>query len=290
MKVLKSYVICVVLVLVALVGYLTCGVVVKPDEYVLIKQFGAVKRTISEPGFYTKFPFIQSTQSIPKHKMCYDLPPSNVTTSDKKIMCVDSFVLYEITDPLKYVTTLGASQVAAEGRINNVVYNSTNTVIPSKTQEEIISSRDGALADELTAHIGNSLEAYGITLYKVETKMLDLPDDNKEVVFNRMISERNSIAASYTAKGTSEANKIRNDTEKTVQLKLSEAKAEAEKLRAEGEAEYMSILSAAYSDEDKANFYEFIRGMDTLKTTIKGNNKTLVLDADSEIARLLVGD
>ncbi len=290
MKVLKSYIICMILVLVTFVGYMTCGVVVRPDEYVLIKQFGAVKKTISEPGFYMKFPFIQSTQSIPKHKMCYDLPPSNVTTSDKKIMCVDSFVLYEITDPLKYVTTLGASQVAVEGRINNVVYNSTNIVIPSKTQEEIISSRDGALADELTEHIGNSLEAYGITLYKVETKMLDLPGDNKEVVFNRMISERNSIAASYTAKGTSEANKIRNDTEKTVQLKLSEAKAEAEKLRAEGEAEYMRILSAAYSDESKAEFYEFIRGLDTLRTTITGSNKTLVLDKNSEIAQLLIGE
>lgn len=289
MKLFKAYITFIVLVFAGLLGFSMCAVVVQPDEYILIKQFGAVKKTISEPGLYMKAPFIQSTQSIPKHKMCYDLPPSNVTTSDKKILCVDSFVLYEITDPLKYVTTLGASQVAAEGRINNVVYNSTNTVIPSKTQEDIISSRDGALADELTAHIGDSLESYGITLYKVETKMIDLPGDNKEVVFDRMISERNSIAASYTAKGTSEANKIRNETEKTVQLKVSEAQAEAEKLRAEGEAEYMRILSEAYSDEDKASFYEFIRGMDTLKTTIKGSNKTLVLDADSEIAQLLIG-
>ncbi len=263
-------------------------VVAYPNEYVLIKQFGAVKKVINEPGIYLRIPFIQNTQSIPKYKICYDLEPSDVNTADKKIMTVDSFVLWEISDPLKYVTTLGANQSTAEGRINNVVYNSVKTVMSSTLQEDIISGRDGELAEAITNKIGSSLDSYGIRLIKVETKMLDLPDDNREAVYERMISERGNIAAGYTAQGESEYNKIKNETNKEINIKISEAEAKAEEIKAEGEAEYMRILSDAYNDESKSDFYNFIRGLDTLKTTLKGDNKTLVLDKNSEIARILM--
>lgn len=290
MKVIKSYVRLVVLAVIALILWSMCAVVVRPNEHILIKQFGAVKRVVSEPGLTFKIPFLQSVQSVPKYKMCYDLAPSDITTSDKKIMRADSFCLWEVTDPLKYVTTLSASKTSAEGRIDNVVYNSINTVMSSMKQDDIISGRDGELVSIITKKVEGSLDRYGIGLYQVETKMLDLPDDNKDIVFQRMISERNSIAAGYTASGKSQADKIRNETEKEIELKLSSANAEAAKLRAEGEAEYMKILSDAYSNEDKAAFYEYLRGLDTLKSTMTGNNKSVVLDENSELARLLVGE
>ena len=67
---------------------------------------------------------------------------------------------------------------------------------------------------------------------------------------------------------------------------LSEAEAEAEKIVAEGEAEYMKILSEAYADEDRAEFYSFVRSLDAAKSALKGGNKTLVLDKDSPIAQI----
>lgn len=288
MKILKSYIRFMVSLFVLLIVFSLSAVVTYPNEYTLIKQFGAVKKVISEPGLSFKIPLFQSTQSIPKYKMCYDLAPSEVNTADKKIMTVDSFALWEIDDPLKYVTTLGANQSNAEGRLNNQVYNSVKTVMSSTTQEDIISGRDGELAQAVTQLIGTSLDSYGIQLNKVETKMLDLPDANRESVYDRMISERENIAAGYTAQGQSEYNKIKNETDKEISIKISKAEAEAEKIVAEGEAEYMRILSEAYNDESKSDFYNFLRGLDALKATIKGNNKTLVLDKDSEMARILM--
>lgn len=288
MKSVYSYIKFISLLILGLIVFGTVTVTAYPNEYVLIKQFGAVKKVISEPGLYFKIPFIQNTQSIPKYKMCYDLEPSDVNTADKKIMTVDSFVLWEVSDPLKYVTTLGANQSTAEGRINNVVYNSIKTVLSSTMQEDIISGRNGELAEAITNNISTSLDSYGIKLIKVETKMLDLPDDNRQSVYERMISERGNIAAGYSAQGESEYNKIKNETNKEIDIKISEAKAKAEEIKAEGEAEYMRILSDAYNDEGKSDFYNFIRGLDTLKTTLKGSNKTLVLDKDSEIARILL--
>ena len=103
-----------------------------------------------------------------------------------------------------------------------------------------------------------------------------------------MISERNNIAAGYTAKGLAEAQKIKNETDKNVSIITANAEAEAAKIEAEGESEYMRILSAAYNDADQAAFYNFIRGLDALKALV-GSDKTLVLDENSELAKIIFG-
>ena len=104
-----------------------------------------------------------------------------------------------------------------------------------------------------------------------------------------MISERENIAASYTAQGESEAQMIKNETDKEVAITIAEAEKDAETIIAEGEAEYMRILSEAYNDPDKADFYNYIRGLDALKASLKGNNNTLILDKDSELVKILYG-
>ena len=260
------------------------------DEYKLILQFGKVIKVIDEPGLSFKIPFVQNTQSIPNYEMIYDLVPSEVNTRDKKVMVTDSFALWTVSDPLKYLSRLGANKANAESRISVVVYNAVKNVISSTDQADVISGRDGKLAEMITEKIGNSLDSYGITVKKVETKMLDLPDSNKEAVYQRMISERQNIAAGYIADGQYESNVIKNSTDREVSVLISEAKAQAEKIRAEGEAEYMRILSEAYNDESKADYYNYIRSLDALKSSLKGSNKTIILNEDSELARILQGN
>lgn len=126
--------------------------------------------------------------------MIYDLIPSEVNTRDKKVMVTDSFALWSVTDPLAYLSRLGANKANAESRISVVVYNAVKNVISSTDQADVISGRDGKLAEMITEKIGSSLDSYGIKVKKVETKLLDLPDSNKEAVYQRMISERQNIA------------------------------------------------------------------------------------------------
>lgn len=281
----------VVLVVLAALFLLRASIVeTYNNEYVLIKQFGKVVRVVSEPGLSLKIPFIQNTQSIPKYKMIYDLVPSEVNTKDKKVMVVDSFAIWEVTDPLKYLSSLGANRTNAETRIGNIVYNSVKNIISATDQADIISGRDGKLAEMITDNIGNSLDSYGIHVLKVETKRLDLPDSNKESVYQRMISERKNIAAGYTADGEYQSNVIKNETDKQVSITVSEAEAKAEQIKAEGEAKYMEILSHAYNDAQKADFYNYVRSLDALKATLVGDNKTIILDKDSEMARILQGN
>ncbi len=314
----------IVIVLVLWIA-LSCLVVTKANEYKLVRQFGKVQRVITEPGLSYKIPLMESVDTIPKEVLLYDLPASDVITSDKKSMIVDSYVIWRVTDPLKFAQTLSYSIANAENRIDTVVYNATKNTISNMTQDEVIRSRDGkmtvtveadetsvssndlvldeegnavsktetveikSLTQEIMEHLGDVCDQYGIEIKTVEVKKLDLPDDNKQAVYNRMISERENIAAQYTAEGQSQAQMIQNTTNKEVSIMKSEAEATAEQLIAEGEAEYMKILSDAYSDENKSDFYSFVRSLDAAKASMKGDNKTLIIPADSPLARVFNG-
>lgn len=285
MKTIKRIML-VILIFILLITGASSIVVTNENEYSLIRQFGKVDHVISSAGVSFKIPFIQSVDKLPKQTLLYDLASSDVITSDKKTMICDSYILWHITDPLKFAQTLNSSITNAEARLNTIVYNSTKNVISSTTQNDVISGRDGALSAAIIANIGNSLDSYGIELLAFETKQLDLPGDNKAAVYERMISERDNIAATYTAEGSSEAQIIRNTTDKEVTVLLSEAQKNAEILIAEGEAEYMRILSEAYSDASKQEFYTFVRSLDALKASMTGDNKTVVLSPDSPIAQI----
>jgi len=310
-----KYIVAILLLIVAFNSMVVCH----EDEYKLIRQFGKVQRVITESGLNVKVPFVQSVDTIPKQILTYDLPASDVITSDKKSMIVDSYVLWQVSDPLKFTQTLAGSVYNAESRINALVYNATKNTVSSMTQDEVIKSRDGkmtvtageteeeiesndlileevteveikSLTEEIMEQIGTDYEQYGIRILAVEVKKLDLPDDNKQAVYTRMISERENIAAQYTAEGESQARMIQNTTDKEVSIMLSEANAQAEQLIAEGEAEYMRILSDAYADESRSEFYSFVRSLDAAKESLKGTNeKTLILPADSPIAQIFAG-
>lgn len=263
-------------------------VITQHDEYKIIREFGKIVKIVDASGLSFKTPFIQSTQSLPKNVQLYDLPISDVITKDKKTMVCDSFVLWRITDARKFVKSLNGQVANAETRISTIVYNSTKNVISSMAQTDVISGRDGELAEAIRNNIGDVTEQYGIELTAVETKHLDLPDANKTAVYERMISERNNIAAQYKAEGDSEAKKIRTDTDTSIEVQVSKAEAQAEKITAEGEAEYMKILSKVYNKKDKADFYAFVRSLDAAKATMTGNNKTLILSEDSPIAEIFM--
>ena len=283
-------IIIVVAVIAVIVTVISSMFITKEDEYKLIRQFGKVDRVVSEAGIGFKMPFVEEIDTLPKQILLYDLPASDVITKDKKTMIADSYVLWKIVDPLKFAQTLNSSISNAEGRINTVVYNSVKNVISSLSQTEVISGRDGELADIIMNNIGTTMDQYGISLLSVETKRLDLPSDNKTAVYERMISERNKIAAQYTAEGDSEATVQKNSTDKEVSIMLSNAEAEAAAVVAQAEAEYMKILANAYSDADRRSFYEFRRSLDAAKASLKDGDKTLILPKESPIAQIFIGE
>lgn len=261
-------------------------VITQENEYKLIKRFGKVDSVIADAGISLKTPFIQTAQTLPKDIQFYDVRESDVITMDKKTMVVDSYVLWRIKDARLFAQTLNSSLILAESRIDTTVYNSLKNIISSKPQSTVISGRNHELSDAIMNNIGDTMTQYGIDLISIELKHLDLPADNKNAVYERMISERSQMAATYTAEGESEAQIIRNGTDREVAISISDAETEAAKIRAQGEAEYMRVLSNAYSDPARSDFYTFVRALKAAKDSLAGDNKTLILSEDSPITQI----
>ncbi len=289
---MKKRTLLILILVLALFVALNSMFTVRENEYACTVRFSKIISTTAQPGLHFKVPFIDSVKYFSKATQLYDIPPSEVLTSDKQNMTVDCYILWSISDPKLFYQTLGSSSVA-EQRLDALTYNELKTVMGTLAQSDIINMEDGAKRNTIYESIATDVDAlaktYGIRVEDVKIKQFDLPESNLNAVYGRMISERNQMAEKYTADGNYEASIIRNDVDKQVNILVSDAEANAAKLEAEGEQEYMRLLAEAYDTEDKKAFYEFTLALDALKQSLKGDEKTVVLDGDSELARILAG-
>ena len=288
----KIKVILLIIAVLLVIGLANSVYTVRENEYACTVRFSKIIETTDTAGLHFKVPFIDSIKYFSKATTLYDIPPSEVLTSDKQNMTVDCYILWKISDPLKFYQTLGNSTVAEE-RLNALTYNELKTVMGTLAQADIINMNDGAERNTIYEGIATDVDAlartYGIEVVDVKIKQFDLPESNLNAVYGRMISERNQMAEKYTADGNYEASIIRNDVDKQVNIIISNAQAEAAQLEAQGVAEYMRLLAEAYNSDDKKDFYEFILALDALKQSLSGSEKTVILDANSDLAKILMG-
>ncbi len=284
-------IILIVLVLVILIGLGSGLYIVKEKEYACVVRFQKIIQTAESAGLYFKVPFLDSIKTFPKAVMLYDISPSEVLTADKQNMTVDSYVLWQIEDPLLFYQTLGNTTVA-EQRLDALTYNALKNVMGTMAQKDIINEGEATnrndIYEGITDNVSRLSQNYGIGIVDVKIKRLDLPEANEQAVYARMISERKQIAEKYMADGEYEASIIRNDVDKQVNILVSNAQANAAKLEAEGEQEYMRRLAEAYNTEEKQSFYSFTRALDALEKSLDGNEKTIILGKDSALAQILV--
>ena len=288
-KTIVTAIVVLLLVIVASNSFYT----VRENQYACVVEFSKIVDTNDEAGIHFKVPFLHSVKYFSKAAQLYDIPPSEVLTSDKQNMTVDCYILWEISDPLKFYQTLGSYSVA-EQRLDALTYTTLKNVMGTLAQADIINMEDGSKRNEIYDGIAKTADdlasAYGINVLDVKIKQFDLPESNLNAVYSRMISERNQMGSKYTADGNYEASIIRNDVDKQVNIMVSNAQAEAAKLEAEGEAEYMRLLAEAYDSPEKKDFYEFILALDALKKSLNGEEKTIILDANSQLAQILTGN
>jgi membrane protease subunit HflC len=265
--------------------------IVAENEYMATVRFSKIINITDKAGLHFKVPFIDGVKSFPKAVMVYDIQPSEVLTSDKQNMTIDSYVLWRITDPLLFYRSLGSIAIA-EQRLDALTYNTLKNTMGTVSLTQIITEDQiggrKKLYDDITATVQGLVPNYGIEVVDVKIKRFDLPTTNEQAVYARMISERKQMADKYLADGEYESSIIRNDADKQVNIIISNAEAKAAVLVAEGEQEYMRRLAEAYNTLDKQEFYEFILALDALKASLEGSGKTVILGPDSPIAKVLL--
>jgi membrane protease subunit HflC len=266
---------------------------VQENEYALVIRFSKVVETIESPGLHFKFPVIDEVKYFPKTKLFYDIKPSGFLTKDSKNMTVDCFIVWRISDPFVFWQQLLGSVNNAEGRLDTATYNELQKLVGRLEQNEIIDASDEKSRDNINVVVTNEAKKivaqFGIEILDIKVKGFELPHENEQAVFERMISDRERVARFERSEGEKDANIIRNEVDREVNIIVSNAKAEAEKIIAAGEAEYMRLLAESYSGTEREEFFSFMRGLDALKASLGGRgSKTVILDKDSLLARILV--
>lgn len=263
--------------------------IVKEGEYKVVLRFGEAMRAVSEPGLKLKLPFVENVMTLPKYQMTYESSPTTILTKDQKPIVVDNYTVWRITNASQFLRTVQSVSGGVQ-RIDEAVYNSVRRKLSEVNYDNIISENTarGNINDEITKDVISALtrDNYGIEVIDVRIKRTDLPEENKQSVYNRMISDRQSIAARYLSEGDEESRKITSKADRTATELLAQAQADAKKIVAEGEREAAVIYNKAYGSDPQ--FYNFYRTLQSYATTLN-NEPVIMLPIDSPYAKILLG-
>ncbi|GBG09930.1 protease modulator HflC [Paenibacillus sp. MY03] len=263
--------------------------IVKEGEYKVVLRFGEAIRTVKSPGLNFKLPFIENTTVLPKYQMTMESSPGQILTKDKKPIIVDNYTIWRIVDPEKFIKTVHNVSGGTQ-RIDEAVYNSVRRKLSEVNYDAIISENTerGNINDEITNDVITTLQRddYGIQIVDVRIKRTDLPEGNKQSVYNRMISDRESMAARYLSEGDEESRKMTSKADRTANELLAQAEADAKKIVAEGEKEAAVIYNKAYGKDPQ--FYNLYRTLESYIVTMK-NQPVIMMPIDSPYAKILLG-
>ena len=258
-------------------------------EYVVITQFGEPIKAIKKAGLNWKWPDpIQSVNRYNNRLMTYEMGETEYLTEDKKNVMVDSYLVWKINDPIKYMRTV-KNRMGAETRLADILSSEIGIGAGKYDLSSLISTEPerikfGQMMAEVKNEIFQKARDYGVEIVDVQVTLLNFPERNKLSVFRRMKAERERIAKGYRSEGTEKGTKIRADADKQRQIILSKAYERAQKIRGEGEAIAIKTYAEAYEKDIK--FYELVRTLESYEKFID-EKTTVVLSTDSELLRFI---
>jgi membrane protease subunit HflC len=262
---------------------------VKEGQYKVVLKFGEAVRVVGTPGLQFKVPFVENTMTLPKRQMTYESNPTSILTKDKKPIIVDNYTVWKIDDAQQFLRTAKTVSVGVQ-RIDAAVYNTVRRKLSEINYDVIISetTERGNINDEITKDVAEALtrDNSGIQIVDVRIKRTDLPEGNKQSVYNRMISDRLSIAARYLSEGDEESRKVMAKADRSATELIAEAQSSAKKIVAEGEGQAAKIYNSSYGKDP--DFYSFYRTLDSYLTTLQ-NEPVILMPIDSPYARILLG-
>jgi membrane protease subunit HflC len=276
----------VLLIIAALIGIYIFKPLYTVDEteQAVVLEWGVNPvKVAKDAGLHFKWPWpYQSIIKFEKRLLQYDAQPREIITKDKKTLILDNYARWRIEDPIKFLQTV-KNEPGAQSRIDDIVYSELRVETASHDQIDVIAQQRETIMKEVTERCNEKAKEYGIEIVDVRIKRADLPQENEQSVFQRMVAERERQAKKYRSEGQSEATRIRAEADRESRIIISEAYKQAQITKGEGDAEAIKIYGQAY-DQDP-DFYSFIRTLETYDKSL--NQKTTgVFSTDSEIFKL----
>lgn len=279
---MKGLITVVVIAIIALILLPSFFFTVDQTQYAVVLRFGEITKVVTEPGLHTKTPFIENAIKFDKRIQTYDVPAERIFTQDKKTLLVDTYALWRVNDPQKFLETV-KTFAQANNRIDDIVYSVLRNRFGKLEYDTIISAERGSILQDITDLAAIEMKSFGIDIVAVRVKRADLPDENENAVYNRMKSEREQEAAQIRAEGEKAARELRATADKTVTITLAEAQRDAEILRGTGDASALAIYAEAFSADP--DFYEFWKRLNVYDNTL--NDAQFILSPQMDFIKKL---
>jgi modulator of FtsH protease HflC len=277
-------VIAALIVVALIIAYSTLFTVYQTRQ-ALVVRLGNPVRVVTEPGLNYKVPLVDSVIHIDKRILDLENPSQEVIASDQKRLVVDAFARYRITNGLKFYQTVGTVE-GANSRLSTLLNSALRRVLGEATLTQVVRDQREQLMARVRDQLEAEAQAFGITIVDVRIRRADLPEQNSQAVYQRMITERQREAQEFRSQGTQRAQEIRAKADRDVTVLLAEAQSKGEQIRGEGDAERNRIFAEAYGRDPE--FFSFYRSMQAYEAGLKANDTRMLLKPDSEFFRFFV--
>ncbi len=258
--------------------------VVQQTQQTLVLEFGKLVRVIKEPGLYFKIPFLQNIQSYDNRILDFDLSSIPATLADQKRLLVDTFSLYRIIDPaLFYRTVLNVD--GAEQRLRILNQSIALSVLGQVKLTDVLSPKRMKISKTIRDQMNDAVKVFGLQIVDLQLRGTDLPAENSEAIFNRMISERKQEAQEFRSRGDEMAQEIKAKADKERTIVLAEATKQSEIIRGKGDAYVTDKAASSYGKD--LNFYDFYRSLNAYKAALNNETTTFIMSSKDDFFKYM---
>ncbi|MEZ5919884.1 MAG: protease modulator HflC [Parvularculaceae bacterium] len=271
----------------ALVGtfiLLNSAFIVPESKSAIVLRFGAPKNTYKTAGLKFKTPFVDNVQFIDRRNREIDLNEIQVIVANQERLLVDAFARFQIVDPLLFYQSV-TTEENGNDRLKSLMGQTVRRVLGEVSVDDIVSGKRSELMHRIRDLLSEGARQLGVEIIDVKIRRADLPAQNSQAVFQRMITERKRLAQQIRAEGNEQSQKIRAQAERERAEILATANEQSEKLRGEADATRSAVFAAAYGRDPE--FFDFYRSLLAYEQSFKNGDGTIVLSPDSEFLRYL---
>ncbi|MFA7431655.1 MAG: protease modulator HflC [Rhodospirillaceae bacterium] len=271
-----------VIALVAFILLSSAIYTVHQTQQAIVLQFGNPVRVVKDPGMHFKLPFVQNVEFYDKRVLALNPPSQEVPLIDQKRIIVDSFLRYQIVEPLEFYKTV-RNEIALRDRFGAILNSVVRDTLGESDLQDLLTERRGEVMQTITTTVRRRASEFGINVVDVRIGRTDLPQETSQSVYNRMRSSRIAEAAQLRAQGEELKARIQAEADRDRTIILAEAERTAEILRGEGDAQRNTILGEAYGQDPE--FFRFYRSMEAYREALGEGSTTMVLSPTSEFFR-----
>jgi modulator of FtsH protease HflC len=254
--------------------------IVNEKQKALVLRFGDINRIVEQPGLYFKLPFADTVTMVEDRIMVWEMNNRPVQDIASQVYIVDALTLVRISDARLFRETLGADLEQAEARVAARLDAALRQTYGRRSFDAALSSDRAVMMDEIAAELSKEADTLGIKIVDVRVRRTDLSENVLAQTYARMESERNAIAADIRSEGEATKTQRIAETDRTYNVRLSEAKREAEIVRGQGDGERNRVFAKAF--ETDAEFFSFYRSMQAYAKSLGAEGTTLVMDPKSD--------